>query len=210
MPVLAIRPRRTLLPAVIALAMGVLSTIPVAAVTPTPLKANLLKNPGAESGAAGTGTQVLPIPGWKTTSNFTVVAYGTPGYPTETFGDQMFACGPHTAKATAAQVIPIRGHDQQIDKGHIAMDLSVRIAAKGTDKGWATLTFLDAKGKRIGRRTSVVVSDTNDLYSGTGFGQLVPKNTRAMRFTLTGKRASGAYCDVFFDGLELTIRTYPS
>ena len=70
----------------------------------------------------------------------------------------MFACGPHTAKATAAQVIPISRHDQQIDKGHIAMDFSVRIAAKGTDKGWATLTFLDAKGKRIGSRTSVVAA----------------------------------------------------
>ena len=56
----------------------------------------------------------------------------------------------------------------------------------------------------------IVVSDTDDGYVGTGGGQLLPKNTRALRFTLTGKRVDGTYCDVFFDGLELLIRKYPS
>ena len=202
--------RRTLLPAALALALGVLSAVPAAAVTPTPLKTNLLKNPGAENGAAGTGTQVLPIPGWKKSSNFTVVAYGTPGYPAETFGTKMFACGPNTAKANISQVIPISGHDQQIDAHHIIMDFSVRIAAQGADNGWGTVTFLDAQGKRISSHTSVVISDTDDLYAGTGAGQLLPKNTRALRVTLTGKRVDGTYCDVCFDGLELLVRKYPS
>ena len=90
------------------------------------------------------------------------------------------------------------------------MDFSVRIAAKGADNGWATVTFLDADGKRIDSHTSVVATGTDDLYVGTGGGQLLPKHTRALRFTLAGKRDDDSYCDVFFDSLELLIRKYPS
>lgn len=174
-------PHVALLSAMIVAALACLGTVPAAATTPTPFGVNLLVNPNAEDGSSGTGSQVVAIPGWKTKSNFTVVAYGTAGLPSETIGTQMFACGPNTAKATATQDIKITGRKALVDAKRVSIFFGTHIATLGAD-----------------------------AYAGAGFGQTIPKGTRTLRVTLTGTRAEGTYCGVFFDGLELTLTSHPA
>src|SRR4051812_50012883 len=98
--------RRILLPMTMALGLAALVAGTATAVTPTPLDADLVSNAGAESGAAGTGMQIVPIPGWTTTGGVTAVAYGSPGGPAQAVGLKMVACGPGPADPRAAAPPP--------------------------------------------------------------------------------------------------------
>ena len=69
---------------------------------------NLLQNAGAESGNGSlSGPDVLPIPGWVTSSNFTVVKYGAGTLPSVSVG-QTIGGGYSSFRAVRATPFPQR------------------------------------------------------------------------------------------------------
>lgn len=133
-----------------------LSALPANAAT----TANLIKNPGAEAHAGGTG-QVVPIPSWtrQPAVNATVVKYAAPGFPNSTTpgpsgrGKNFFAGGPMSEPGGGAliQTISLAGLASKIDKGHAKFAVSGWFGGKSTenDNVGMELTFSDKNGSTV-------------------------------------------------------------
>jgi hypothetical protein len=64
----------------LALSLNLLDSPAASPAAATPLGTNLLVNGDAEAGDGSlSGSDVLPVPGWTTTNNFTVVSYSVGG-----------------------------------------------------------------------------------------------------------------------------------
>ena len=92
---------------------------------------NLLQNADAESGnGSPSGTDVLPIPSWVTTSKFTVSKYGTNSHPSLAVsqanggGLQFFTGGPSNPLSTAVQTVDVAPAAPAIDAGSATATLS--------------------------------------------------------------------------------------
>src|SRR4051812_31789489 len=130
------------------LAILALGLVAISSAQAAPYGVNLLVNGNAEDGAfSSTGAPVL-VPGWTTSSAFTVVNYGAPGgFPggivgsdsPPDHGNQFFAGG-NAAASTATQTIDVAANAAEIDTGNAVVDLLGWLGGFGTDPDTAALS----------------------------------------------------------------------
>lgn len=121
--------------------------------TPASAQTNLLRNPGAEAGAASAdGWDSVTIPGWTAASGLpTVVRYGTKGFPGGRSRGQLFAGGPG-GTARLQQRVALRRRES----GPVAAAqyrFSARLGGSSSSLASASVTFLSADGRTLGRRS---------------------------------------------------------
>lgn len=191
----------------------VLVTLALLAAAPA-RAANMLRNPGAEAGAASPdGRTAVPVPGWETAGGFTVVAYGTPGFPATPApesGARFFAGGAGDARATAVQEVRIAKADRdRVDLGRAQARLSVRLGSTldeaELDTAGVQALFLDTDGGELAR----VAIDAVRAFGPTAPDvavRPVPPGTRSIRVTMSAVRDRGSYDDGYFDDLSLSLR----
>jgi YVTN family beta-propeller protein len=112
----------------------------------------LLRNPGAETGAASAhGWDSVTIPGWRVLSGLpTVVRYGTKGFPRAGRRGQLFAGGPGgTARLT--QQVGLQGRNGAPTAAGARYEFSARLGGSSSSRASASVTFLSAHGRRLGR-----------------------------------------------------------
>jgi YVTN family beta-propeller protein len=111
---------------------------------------NLLRNPGAETGAASArGWDAVTIPGWSVAAGLpTVVGYGTPGYPRRGPGQLFVGGAGGTARLT--QTVPLGTTDGRRLPSGTAYTLSAELGATTTSAAGVSVTFLSAGGGRLG------------------------------------------------------------
>lgn len=188
-----------------------------------PYGVNLLNNGDAEAGPfSTTGAPVATVPGWTTTSGFTVVNYkissDTSGFPKTTNagpqdrGNQFFAGGA-VAASSASQDINVAANAADIDSGHVQCGTSAWLGgfADQDDQATFTVTFVNDQNVALASATigPVTAADRNSV---TGLmprstSVTVPPKTRVIRATvaLTRKSSVGTYNDGYADSLNVTL-----
>ena len=187
-----------------------------------PYGVNLIVNGNAEQGInSPTGAPLpgpTPVPGWATSSAFTVVPYGAaggfpvasdPGPPDRS--NQFFAGGKAVA-STATQDIDVSANAADINAGQVTLDLSGWLGGFASDPDVAQLsvTYLDGGSMTLGSTTIGPVNPA-DRNNTTGLflrnkSAKVPANTVTLRVTLTMTRTSGAFNDGYADSLSVVLR----
>jgi hypothetical protein len=179
----------------------------------------LLINPGAEAGAcASDGTTLEAIPGWTTTSNFTVVCYGnSSSYPETSVstaiggGNGFFAGGASGTPNTATQTVDVSSATSEIDAGTVQANLSGYLGGYGTqgDNMVVTAAFLNSLGQSLSsfQIGPVLPADRNNVTTllARSASAAVPSGTRSIRVTMTATRTDGSYNDGYADNLSLTL-----
>jgi hypothetical protein len=184
--------------------------------------ANLLVNPDAETGAAGSGSG-NPPPGWTTTGDFTQISYTTGnGYPTHDTatvqtqgppnGGNAFFGGGNAAVSTATQTITISSDLlSAIDASGIAYNLAGWLGGYGgqTDNAKVVATFQNSAGSSLGSAQVGPVSAV-DRANNTGFTKrvatgIVPSGTRSVQVVVTATRAGTGSNDGYIDNLQFTL-----
>ncbi len=183
---------------------------------------NLILNPSAEAGTGSiSANDILPVPNWTTTNNFTVVVYDSsfpaPGLG---FGTNFFAGGPTTRTdainpfSTAWQMIDVSALTPQIEASAVTAELSGYFGGFGeqNDRASLTATYLDASANSLGIVSVgnvLAVDRTNHtvlLYRGST--NAVPAGTRRIQVVLSMTNESGFYYnDGYADNLSLVLRS---
>ncbi len=203
-----------------AAALVVVSVLPADAVGTTPFSTNLVKNPGAEAGPASNDPDVgIAIPNWETLDNFTVVAYGTGGgFPSTTEGshihggNQFFSAGEPEGDGgcdDAIQFIKIKGHNSDIDAGHVQIILKARLGTfdSQTDTAVVTLQFRDANNEQVGGSSAglkLKATQTGQTMLQKSASKIMPRHAREVRIILAATNTTG-YCDAYFDNMSVEI-----
>ena len=179
---------------------------------------NLIVNGDAEAGlGSDSGDDIETVPGWTTSNNFTVAAYGTDsGVPADCPGPDdrglnYFAGGPDNAASSAMQTIDVSAGATLIDSGQVNYDLSGWLGGwqDQDDNATLTITFADAAGTVLGTASigPVLAAARDDqtafLYQDTG--GLVPVGCRQITVLLAMTRVSGDYNDGYADDLSLLL-----
>ena len=182
---------------------------------------SLLVNGNAEAGSFSTTGAPVAVPGWTTSSAFTVVDYKPPGdtsgFPKTTDpgpadrAHQFFAGG-NAASSNATQTIDVSANAADIDTGNAVIDLSGWLGGDVTEDDYAlvSVTFFSGStnlggGGSIG---PVLHTDRGNATSLLFRSQTiaVPANTRQVVVTLTMNRSSGAFNDGYADSLSVILR----
>ena len=157
---------------------------------PVTAQANLLRDPGAETvSASAHGWDSVTIPGWKVVSGLpTVIRYGTNGFPRGRRHGQLFAGGPGgTARLT--QRVALHGQGTAPNAVGARYEFSARLGGSSSSRASASVTFLSAHGRRLGRRRLPGVG-------GTGRSSARRLSLRSLR----GRVPAGAV------GAQVTLR----
>jgi len=179
---------------------------------------NLIRNAGAEAGEASqSGFDVVPIPKWTSSDNFTAVVYGASGFPTQTDpgpkkrGLNFFSGGPDTPSSSAQQTINVGALAADIDAGTVKYALSAFLGGFDGQDDAASLeaVFTDGPGTVLKSVTLVGPSaadrgNVTALLKRSGKGK-VPVGTRKVQVELTMTRAAGSYNDGYADALSLVL-----
>ncbi|MBI4876109.1 MAG: choice-of-anchor C family protein [Acidobacteria bacterium] len=177
--------------------------------------ANLIVNPGAESGPSDADCgAVASIPGWTTAGIVAVCRYGwtyvpvsVPGAPDR--GNQFFGGG-YAARSSITQVIDLSSYAATIDAG-TPYTLSAWLGGWETqgDNAKLTATFRGAGGSALGAASvgPVTMAERNSitaflLRSASGS---VPSGTRSVLVELEFNRTDGNQNDGYADNLSLTL-----
>ena len=195
----------------------ILAAGPTMAATPTPFNTNIVKNQGAESGAASSnGNAGVAIPSWEeiSASNFTVVKYGTSGFPSVSAGSailggkQFFTSGVYDTVYGACddsiQNIKIKGRNSLIDSHHLSVTLSAYLAkGPGNDKPIVLMTFGDSTNNSTGN--SIQFGSTSSSFTLKSKTVLLPKHTRQVTVKLEDYNGTGPYCRAYFDNVSVRV-----
>ena len=162
------------------------------------LNKNLLTNPGAEDGGAVThhsDPKVADIPGWTTTSGFSVGTYDSPDFlNSDSFGParsdrgrQFFFAGTGSEQSTAGQTVDLAGAVAEIDAGIARYTLSGYIgwsgsSADGMERTALRVEFVDAHGSSLRIAAAPGPDPSVDLHVDSG---LLPRS-------ITGRVPPGA------------------
>lgn len=179
---------------------------------------NLIVNPDAEAGAGSSNGDVVPVPGWTTQGNFTVVQYGASGGfpdvnapgPTNR-GANFFAGGPSNAASSATQTIDLSSYAAAIDTGRQTYTLSGYLGGWSSQADNATLTidFKDSANQSLGTATIGPVTNqergSQDALLYRMINGLVPAQSRKVDVTLQMTRYQGSYNDGYADNLFLGL-----
>ena len=163
---------------------------------PASLGPNLIINGDAEAGpGSGSGNDVEAIPGWFTTSNFTVVQYGAPAFPTSAVstaiggGANFFAGGPDTFFSSAAtQAMNVSALASSIDAGSDLITLSGFLGGfDGQDDDMTvTATFLNGSSISLGMLTiGPLLSQTGMARPPCCFAPSAAKSLRELDLSLS-------------------------
>ncbi|MGE0131996.1 MAG: Ig-like domain-containing protein [Blastocatellales bacterium] len=175
--------------------------------------ANLLRNGDAEEGRlTATGFEIVPIPGWTTTSNFTTPVYGIPGCMGATEGQRIgggkgyFVGGPNNSLSTATQTVDVSKEAAAIDAKQRVAVLRAFMAGFLSDNATLRAEFLNAAGASLGAISLGPISATGNAFQLQTTAGGVPPGTRAIRVTMTSVRATNdVYNDGYFDNLFLGL-----
>jgi len=193
------------------------------AASPAPAKvkktANLIKNPGAESGNGSSNGSVMHIPNW-TTTGATAVKYGaTGGFPTTQTpgppkrGTNFFAGGPHAAEdvESVMQTVALNTYATKIDAGKVKFTIAAWLGGSGSDADSATvyLTFYSAShtylsGATIGPLTSGDRNNVTKFLSRSKTAS-VPATARMVDIDVEFDGVSGTYNNAYVDDLSLIL-----
>lgn len=183
--------------------------------------ANLLVNPGAETGECSPNGEVgVTIPGWTITVGMpNIVCYGaaggfptqsTPGSPTR--GNAFFAGGA-TGNGAMQQAVDVSSAATAIDQGTVTYDLNGWLGGyqSQNDSAAVQATFQDAQGATLATAQLGPVLAT-DRSNKTEFLQkdataAVPAQTRSIVVTVSYTWSTGATTDGYADDLSLTLNT---
>ncbi len=183
---------------------------------------NLILNGDAESGAGSySGSDVLSVPHWNSSGNFTVAQYGVssgvlvtcPGPSSR--GSNYFAGGPINAASSAWQDVDVSAIGSDIDADSVVCNLSGWLGGWSGDNDNAKLTayYINASGQTIGSLTlgPVLATDRGNvtalLYRQATIR--MPHGTRTVRCMLTMTRVTGSYNDGYADNLSLILINSP-
>jgi len=175
---------------------------------------NAIANGNAESGAGSTDGNVVAVPGWTATGQFTAVQYGIGGGFVATTdpgpanrGNNYFAGGPASLLSTGTQTLDVSNIASQINAGGAAYTLSGFLGGFATQDDNAVLTaiFL-GNGTQIGSSAigPVTELDRNGL-TGLQFrttSGFIPVGTNEIEFSLVLRRLQGSYDDGYADNLS--------
>lgn len=188
-----------------------------------PTNLNLVRNGGAEAGeGAGTGTEVVFVPGWQTVSNLNVIQYGVGGgFPSQTSfgptnrGVRFFAGGPTNVVSGGTQSINLTPLADVIDDNRALFTMDCYLGGSGDQNDRATFQAMFQTGNDtalvthvLGPVTATDRTNTTGLISRSLAGR-IPSRTRQVEFLLQMIRASGAANDAFADNLSFVIAVEP-
>jgi hypothetical protein len=157
---------------------------------------NLLVNPGAEAGPSSPTGAPVSVPGWITSSAFTVIPYGSPGgYPTASdFGpgdrSSQFFAGGNAVTSTATQDINVSANAADIATGQVGCEVSGWLGGflDQNDGASVSVTFFNGASNlgafSIGPVTAADRSNLTSLYYRSN-AAMVPVGTNLIRVTLT-------------------------
>ena len=180
---------------------------------------NLVVNGSAELGTpAKSSYKSVPVPGWTTTTNLTVLRYGMAGgFPgtniaaASGLGQHFFVGGADSEETTASQTIDLSASAALIDQLKAAFKCSAYLGgmAGQNDNASIQLVFRSADGAALGQATIGPVTDAGRQYKTQLLqknvtGQ-VPAKTRSVELTLRMKRVQGAYNDAFADDIQFVV-----
>jgi fibro-slime domain-containing protein len=169
--------------------------------------ANLLVNPGAESG---------DLTGWK-------IGFAAPRVDDGTFNDSVqprgkFAFlgseGEYASLWQRVSVPPAGVTAAQIDSGNFYAQAS--FYAQGLDQGDPSdssrlaLVFRDGNGIAIGAAASPLIDSHHETWSNFTASAKIPIGTRAIDYVLEFVRKQGSDLDAYFDDNSLVITDAPS
>lgn len=178
----------------------------------------LLTNPGAEDGqaAADQGT-LIAIPGWTSTTQYTVIAYGNPnGFPSTTDPGpaqrgKNFFTGGNTTPSSASQSVDLSACGALIDAGSLKFDFSAYIGGLNSqgDSAVVVADLRDANNS-LGKVTlgPVTVAERNnvtELLLKQGALATVPSGARTLVVTMTSTRTDGVGNDGYVDNLSAIL-----
>jgi hypothetical protein len=183
----------------------------------TSLGTNLIANPGAETGTAGSGSG-NPPPDWTVTGDFTQILYSAGnGYPTQSTpgppsrGNAFFGGG-NTKSSTATQTIGIADLASQVDVSSVTYNLSGWLGgyANQDDNMKLVATFENASGRslataQIGPVLAADRANTTEFLQRSAAGTL-PVGTRSIKIVVTATRSSGNSDDGYADNLSLVLQ----
>jgi hypothetical protein len=181
---------------------------------------NLLVNGNAEAGAFSATGAPVAVPGWTTSSAFTVVNYkpadDTSGFPKTTDAGpadraNQFLAGGNAVTSTATQTIDVSANAAEIDNGSAVIDLSGWLGGFATDGDNAALSVAFFNGStNLGSGTigPVTKADRGNVTSLLFRSQTipVPASTRQLVVTLTMNRTDGAFNDGYADSLSVVLQ----
>lgn len=191
----------------------------MAAPTCALLDKQLLTNPDAEAGsaAADQGT-LITIPGWTSTTQFTVIGYGNAGgFPSLTDPGppqrgKNFFTGGNTTPASASQSVDLSACGSLIDAGSLKFDFSAYIGGLDTqgDEAVVVADFRSAASASLGKVTlgPVTVADRQNktaLLLRQGALSVVPGGARSLVITMTSTRTTGAGTDGYVDNISAVL-----
>ena len=173
---------------------------------------NLLRNGDAEEGTLSTtGLEIVPIPGWTTTSNFTAPVYGLAGCMSSAEGLRIsggrgyFVGGPGNTLSTATQTVDVSSAATRIDAGQRNVTLQGQLAGVQTDTGTVRAEFLNGSGAVIGSFALGPVTGTAHTFQLRTATSVVPAGTRSIRVTLISTGGNSSYNEGYFESLFLGL-----
>jgi hypothetical protein len=191
-----------------------ISAMPAAAVTRTPYNTNLVKNSGFEMGSASVdGSQPVAVPGWTTSLNTTVVAYGTPGFPTKhdsaQFGGrhQFLTLGQADSEhqcGQAVQTIALRGRAADIDASAIRIWFKARVGTSASEPDLTGLSYRFVPAPSEGNSSADFDVTTSGSMEFEGQSQILPPGTRSIEIVISATDTDGS-CAAYFDKVKVVL-----
>jgi hypothetical protein len=186
---------------------------------PASLGKNLIINGDAEAGSgSASGNDVEPIPGWLTSSNFTVVQYGAPAFPDSAVsaaiggGANFFAGGPDNSFSSATtQAVDVSALASGIDAGADTITLSGDLGGFDGQDDDMTVTALFLNAAHVSLGTLVIGPVTEPDRDGVttllfrSISGAVPEGTRSIVIQMDATRFEGSYNDGYADNLSLVM-----
>lgn len=183
---------------------------------------NVIKNQGAEDGAASVdGQTVVLIPDWVSTGSVTIVSYDTPGdFPAQgdsgpaDRGNKLFVGGPGEGPVvTLSQEIVIPPNCNEFHQSHTLFEARAWLGGFSDQEDYAEvqLQFLGDQDDllwtvAIGPVTAADRDNVTGLRFRGAAGD-VPGGTAKVIVTVTLTRFGGDYNNAFVDALELRFIT---
>jgi hypothetical protein len=176
---------------------------------------NLIANPGADAGKGATGDDVVKVPDWKRTGDFTAVQYAagldlsatSPGPGKR--GQNYFYGGPYATQSTGSQVTEIG--TSGITSGKVTYALSAWLGGYADQGDYTTLTvsFESSAGTVLSKVTMGPVTvaqrhDTSELLARQRTG-VVPASTEKIKVELVMVKLVGGDDDGLADNLSLVL-----
>lgn len=200
-----------------ALLGGLAAAMPVAGAANT---ANLVKNPGAETGSGGNGAAVA-VASWGKIGPATAVDYGAAGFPTAgtpgpaNRGRQFFAGGPADtdfSSRTLLQSISLGNWAAKIAAGNVDFQAGAWLGGKGSiaDNAMVQINFKNAAGVFVGNTitlgpvTKAQRGNVTKLLSRSATGS-VPASARSVLVQVIFIDTNGGYVDGYADNITLKL-----